>query len=343
MRISVATGFGRTGIAQTVDLAQRLERGGFAGVLVEEAWREPIVPLTAVALATNTIGIGTGIAQIFPINPVVAAQQAAQINELAGNRHTLGLGLGAGFVVERWFGVTYERPLTRMREFVEVVRGILRSPETGPFSYDGSVFRVRKYLLRTSERAVDVPIHIAAVGPKMLELAGEVADGIIVGAIHSPASMEQLAERVAAGAQRSGRDPAQVAVRYFLPCAVSADPAIAQKFGRATLAYTAQYEHYRKALGAEGFGEEADTVAALARQGRMDDARSAVTDAMLERFTIMGDVDDCRRQLARYASYPGHPVLFTVPYGIDEDPALASLRRLADELHPDDILVGHAG
>ena len=179
-----------------------------------------------------------------------------------------------------------------------------------------------------------MPIHIAAVGPKMQELAGEVADGVIVGALHSPEYMEELGHRIRTGAERARRDPATVEIRYFVPCAVADDGARARELARATVVYTAQYPHYRGVMEREGFAAEAGHIAELAREHRHADALYAVTDEMLERFVVAGTIDECRRQLRRYDTYPGSPVLFTVPFGVDESDTLESLRLIADHLDP---------
>jgi alkanesulfonate monooxygenase SsuD/methylene tetrahydromethanopterin reductase-like flavin-dependent oxidoreductase (luciferase family) len=332
LRLSAGFAFSSTPIATGVELALELERGGFERVWIEEAWREPVVPVAATTLGTTSIGVATGIAQIFPVNPVVVAQQAAQLDEISCGRFTLGLGLGASFVVERWFGVDYERPLTRAREFIEVVRGVLASPENGPFSYEGAVFNVRKYRLPFAERAPRVPIYLAAVGPKMQELAGEVADGIVVGALHSPRYMELVQERLATGAQRGGRSAADVDVAYFLPCAVSHDSARARELVKWTLAYTAQYPHYQKILVDEGLEDEVERIYRSLRERDFEGAHAAVTDEMVDRFTVAGTIDECRQQLRRYADYPGVPVLSLIPFRIGEDEVVESLRLSAQGL-----------
>lgn len=328
-------GFGETGIGETVRLAKRFEAAGLPEVLIEEAWREPVVQVAAVAAATSRIGLGTGVAQIFPVNPVVSAQQIAQLYELSDGRFIFGIGVGADFVVERWFGVTYRKPLTRMREFVTVLRGVLDSPAAGPFSFEGEFFNIRRYRLRMASEPVPVPIDIAAVGPRMQELAGEVADGVLIGAIHSPAYMEELRERLATGAARSDRDPEQVRIRYFLPCGIGSDTEAGRERARTILSYVSQYPHYRKALAAEGFTSETDAIGDLVRQHRYADARAAVSDEMLARFSICGTAADCREQLRRYeAEYPGSPVLFTMPFGVPESEAVDALELMADDLTP---------
>jgi alkanesulfonate monooxygenase SsuD/methylene tetrahydromethanopterin reductase-like flavin-dependent oxidoreductase (luciferase family) len=332
-KLSASLIFSRTPLTGLIDLSQRFERAGFERVWFGEAWREPMVPMAGALASTRRIAVGSAIAQIFPVNPVVTAQQAAQLQELGAGRFSHGLGLGASFVVERWFGVPYTRPLRRAREFIDVVRGVLASPAHGPFSYDGEIFRVAKYRLPFAEQPVDVPIWLAAIGPRMQELAGELADGVIVGALHSEESMQTTRERLAAGADRAGRDPGELSIFYYLTCCVSRDSERARALARRSLVYLAQYPHYRRVYAEEGFGKVAEQVALLVRERAMERAEAAITDEMIARFCIAGTVPECRQQLHRYSGYPGEPVLHLVPFRMEEDEVVDSF-RLAAQLAP---------
>ena len=114
-RLGMAVGLRNLTTWDMVGLAESAERAGLDRFLAMEAWRETIVPMAAASLRTSRIGLGTGVMQIFPVNTVQVAVQATEVQELARGRFELGLGLGAGFVMPRWFGVPYERPIRRMR------------------------------------------------------------------------------------------------------------------------------------------------------------------------------------------------------------------------------------
>ncbi|GEL23727.1 5,10-methylenetetrahydromethanopterin reductase [Pseudonocardia sulfidoxydans NBRC 16205] len=329
-RLAASFVFASTPLAVQVDLVRTLEAGGVDHVFFGEAWREPVVPMTAALLGSSTIGVGSAISQIYPVNPVVVAQQAAQLAELGPGRFSLGLGLGASFVVERWFGVPYDRPLRRAREFADIVRGVLASPEAGPFTYSGEIFSVKRYQLPFADAAVRVPVHLAAVGPAMQTLAGEVADGVVVGALHSERTMEQTVARLERGAARRGRTLEDLTIWYYLACCVSTDSDRARAMARRSLVYLTQYPHYRAVYSEEGFATEADTIAGLVRQKEMDRAERVVTDEMIDRFAIAGTVAECRDQLNRYAAYPGVPVLHLIPFRMDEAEVQESFRLAAN-------------
>lgn len=332
-RLSASLIFSKTPIESIVQMGGELERGGFERVWLGEAWREPVVPLTALALQTDTVGLGTAVSQIYPVNPVIVAQQTAQLQEVSGGRFALGLGLGAGFVVERWFGVDYERPLRRAREFIEIVRGVLASPENGPFTYEGEVLSTKKYLLPFADSAVSSPIHLAAIGPKMQELAGELADGIIVGALHSPGYMAETQERLATGAAKADRSLDDVEIWYYLTCCISEDGDRARQLARRNLVYLAQYPHYLKVYEREGFGDVAQRIAALVREKKMAEAEAEIRDEMLDAFCLAGTQAECREQLRRFESYPGVPILHMIPFRIEEDEVRESVRLSAGLLN----------
>lgn len=329
-RLSLAVGPRAGGATHPPSLAAAAEKACLGRFLVMEAWRETVVPITAFSLHTQRIGIGTAVMQIYPVNPVIVALQAAELQELSEGRFSLGLGLGARFVVPRWFGVEYDRPLQRMREFLEVIRGIHTSGGR-PFSYDGSLFQIRKYSLGEKLLA-PVPLHIAAVGPRMQELAGELADGVMVGPLHSDSYLECVRDRLATGAVRTGRDASQVEIFYHLITACNPDNEYARRLARRSIIYCAQHEPYLQRFRAEGFGQEAQRMNEFVREHQEDRAEALVSDAMLERFTVAGTPAECREQLKVHLNRDASPVLMLVPFRITDAEVSASHRYLLDEL-----------
>jgi probable F420-dependent oxidoreductase len=309
------------------------ERRGVPAVWLSEAWRELAVPLTAVASATRDIRIGAGVMQIFPANPVTTALQAMQLQEVSDGRFELGLGLGAGFVVERWFGIPYQRPLRRMKEFVEVFRGVIDSRHGRPFSYAGEIFKVHRYTMPFGAELPDVPVAIAAVGPKMLELAGEVADGVVLGAIHSPAYLAEVRRRLAAGSDRAGRDAASIVVYAVSLCAASADREESRSIARGAITYTAQYPHYRQRMAEEGFGAQTDAIAAKVRAHEQEEALALIDDDMVDRFTISGTPAECRAAMSRISDEIDSVMLTMPPFRMDETETAARVLDAATALN----------
>jgi alkanesulfonate monooxygenase SsuD/methylene tetrahydromethanopterin reductase-like flavin-dependent oxidoreductase (luciferase family) len=323
---------GQTPLAETLAHFELLESRGFDSAWVGEAFREVVVSLAAAATRTERLRLGSGILQIFPVNPVMVAQQAAQLAELSDGRFALGVGLGADFVVERWFGVDYDRPLLRMREFIEIVKGVLAAPARGPFTFSGEVFSVRNYPLPFATEPVEVPIYLAAVGPQMQRLAGELADGIVVGGVNSEAHLAEVEANLARGAERTGRDPSEVEIVYGVPCAVWPESERARELGRGTIVYSTQYPHYRRVWESEGHGELAARIAAHVRAHEMDAAVALVDDDLLDRYTVTGTPAEARASLTRYRRYPGRPLLSLMPFRMSDEEAMEALRVGAREL-----------
>src|SRR5438067_7932481 len=155
---------------------QAEERGFRAAWFPEITFGDAFGPATAVATKTSRIDLATGVVGIWSRSPVTMALQAATLNELSGGRLILGLGLQARGYVEGWHGQTYERPIRAMREYLT----ILRRTFTGePVTFEGELFSVRNFQLTMQPPERPLRIYMAAIGPQMLRLAGELADGVL--------------------------------------------------------------------------------------------------------------------------------------------------------------------
>lgn len=312
-------------------LATKAEQANIGNFYAMEAWRETIVPMTACALHTQNIKLGTAVMQIYPVNPVMVAIQAAELQQTSAGRFSLGLGLGGKFVVSRWYGVSHDRPLRRMREFIEIIRGVHASAGGQPFSYRGQIFDLRKYHLG-DEPVLDVPINIAAVGPKMQELAGELSDGVMIGPLHSTEYLDRVWHRLAIGASRSGRNATDIQVYYHQITACHTDIEQACALARRSIIYLAQHEPYVKQFQLLGFGTEAVEINGLVRQHMYERAERLVTDTMLERLTVFGSPSECRRQLRSCKYAEAIPILMLVPFRTPENQILDSYEILIDGL-----------
>jgi alkanesulfonate monooxygenase SsuD/methylene tetrahydromethanopterin reductase-like flavin-dependent oxidoreductase (luciferase family) len=159
-----------------VERARLAESLGYEAVYVTHiAGRDSLTVLTVYATATERIRLGTGVVPIYSRTPATMAQIAATIDELSGGRFTLGLGLSHRPTVEGWHGQTIDRPVAEMREYVSIVRAILRGEDPPA----GEKWRTGFRLAGLDPRP-DLPIYIAALSPAMLRLAGEIADGVIL-------------------------------------------------------------------------------------------------------------------------------------------------------------------
>jgi F420-dependent oxidoreductase-like protein len=188
MRLGLNLGyFGAAAPSQTVPLVQHAESVGYHSVWTAEAYgSDAVVPLTWVAAHTSTIGLGTAILQMPGRTPANTAMTAATLDLLSDGRVLLGLGLSGPQVVEGWHGQPYGKPLTKTREYVEIVREILRRER--PLEHHGPHYDIpysgpdatglgKPLKLILHPRRAEVPIYLAAIGPKNVALAAEIADG----------------------------------------------------------------------------------------------------------------------------------------------------------------------
>ena len=186
-----------------IDYGVRAEERGFrAAWFPEITFGDAFGPATAVATKTSRLGLGTGVVGIWSRSAVTLALQAATLNELSGGRLLLGVGLQARGYVEGWHGQVYERPVRAMREFVTILRRILAGENV---TFEGEIFSVRDFQLQMQPPERPARIYMAAIGPQMTRLAGELADGILGYCYSAEYVRESVLPNLRAGAERAGR------------------------------------------------------------------------------------------------------------------------------------------
>ena len=296
-RIGIAISGGLTA-TEIVDCAERAEALGYESVWVAEGHGgDQFAILAACALRTKRVRLGTAITSVFVRTAPTIAMAAAAVDELSGGRFVLGLGSSHRVQVGPEHGVEYSKPLGRVRDTTAVVRALLRD---GEVSHDGDTVRIERFDLWFRPFRDDLPIYISALFPKMTELCGEVADGVIL-TRGTLASAAKARAHVAAGARRAGRDARAVEISSLLPTSVSADRDEAFAAARPGLAfYAGFFPRYNRLIAENGFPDEA---AAIARAWAADDrtgAERAVTDDMIAATGIAGQPAECRERLEAY-------------------------------------------
>lgn len=263
-----------------VRLAEAL--GYEAAFVTHIAARESLTVLTAYALASDRIRIGTGVVPIYTRTPATMAQTAATIDELSAGRLVLGLGVSHRIVVEGWHGQTIDRPVTEMREYVAIVRAILRA-EPPPA---GEKWRTGFRLMGLEPRP-ELPIFIAALSPAMLRLAGEVGDGVMLWLCSPEYVGEVVVPQVREGRARADKPLDGFTIVAAVPGGVTSDVSAAYDAMRSELVTYFGLPFYRRMLKRSGFGEE---IAAYdAAGGDLHGMRAAISDRFLERMTAVGD------------------------------------------------------
>lgn len=296
-RIGIAFSGGLTA-TEIADCAERAEALGYESVWVAEGHGgDQFAILAACALRTRRVRLGTAITSVFVRTAPTIAMAAAAVDELSGGRFVLGLGSSHRVQVGPEHGVEYSRPLGRVRDTTAVVRALLRD---GEVSHDGETVRIERFDLWFRPFRGDMPIYISALFPKMLELCGEVADGVIL-TRGTLASAARARAHVAAGAARAGRDAGAVEISSLLPTSVATDRGEAFAAARPGLAfYAGFFPRYNRLIAENGFAQEAAAIARAWAAGDRAGAERAVTDDMIAATGVAGRPAECRERLEAY-------------------------------------------
>ena len=254
--------------------------------------------LTACALATKHIRLGTSISSVFVRSAPTIAMAAACVDHFSGGRFVLGLGSSHRVQVEGEHGLDYSRPVQRIRETVEVVRALLRE---GQACYKGEVFNIERFDLWFRPLRRELPIYLAAVFPKMLRICGEIAQGAVL-TWTTVENARQAAQLVAEGARGAGRRSEEVEVAALISTSVSVDGRAGWESIRGALAYYAGFfPRYNRALAESGFSEAAAAIRRAYLEGhRGAELAALVSDRMLHAVAIIGTPEQCRRRLEEY-------------------------------------------
>jgi 5,10-methylenetetrahydromethanopterin reductase len=261
--------------------------------------------MAAFAAATQTIAVGSGVIDIWTRNPARLASLFSTLDDLAPGRILAGLGAWWEPLATK-VGVRRERPLQAMREVTEALRALLRCD--GPVTYTGRFVRldgVELDYVHQERRAKQVPIYIGATGMRMMELAGEIADGAVLNYLVSPAYNERALAALAAGADRGGRTLADVDRPQLVVCSLDDDRDAALEAARLLVTqYLGQQPHIMAASGvpAELLEDIGKVLTWPAGHDEVVAASKLVPDEMVQMLCAAGTADECRTKVAEYVA-----------------------------------------
>ena len=315
MRLGLNFGYWSSGPSDNVAVAQEAERLGYHSLWTAEAYgSDSVTPLVWLAAKTERINVGTAIMQMPARTPAMAAMTAATIDLLTGGRFLMGIGASGPQVVEGWHGVVYGKLLTRTREYVEIVRMILRRDR--PVEYHGEYYDIpvsggtglgKPLKLIIHPLRPDIPIYLAAIGPKNVALAAEIADGWLP-VFFSPervdvfrASLEEGFARRKDGKSRSDFDIAptvSVVVGDDVDaCRNQVKPQLALYIG----GMGARGKNFYNDLARRyGYEEAAGSIQELYLSGKKNEAIAAVPDALVDEVALCGPRERIRDRLGAW-------------------------------------------
>jgi len=288
-RVSAAT-------AQRVREAAE-ELGYEAAYVTHINGRESLTVVAHYAAHTSTIRLGTGVVPIYTRTPATMAQTAATIQDLSHGRLRLGLGVSHKPVVEGWHGERIGKPATEMREYVAILRAILagRQPPQDTERWHS------QFALGGLGPFPDLPIYLAALSPKMLRAAGEIADGVVLWLCNPHYIRDVVVPEVTAGRAAAGKGLEGFDIVAAVPSACVDDPAEARAAMRRDLLPYFGLPFYRAMLDRSGFGEDLDAYDAAMATGDGDGMQAAISDGFLDVLSPIGDAETVRAGVRRYA------------------------------------------
>jgi F420-dependent oxidoreductase-like protein len=332
MKLAVALPYTDTRWPEVVEYVQEAERLGFEAVFVAEAYSYDAVSImAALAVKTERIKIASGILNVFSRSPALLAQSAGALDMLSNGRFILGLGTSGPQVVQGWHGIPFEKPLQRTREVVEIVRMALRRER---LVYDGQTVKLDMGLkLINHPVRSEIPIIIASLGPKNLEMTGEIADGWMP-TLFDPSKMEVFRPHLDAGLAKSGRTFDALEITPAVPVLLYDDLQLCRQMIRPYVALyiggmgSRERNFYNQLAQRYGYVEEAKLIQDLYLSGDKAGAAAAVPDALVDATSALGNAEQIQASLKRFADAG-----VTMPVlgigALDQESRLKTLEALA--------------
>jgi alkanesulfonate monooxygenase SsuD/methylene tetrahydromethanopterin reductase-like flavin-dependent oxidoreductase (luciferase family) len=273
---------------QRVELAERL--GYESAYVTHIAARDSITVLMAYAARSEKLRLGTGVTPLYSRTPAAAAQSYATLDEFSGGRAIAGLGVSHRPVVEAWYGQQIDKPLREMREYVGIVRAILRGEDPPQGDKFHSAFHFMGF-----EPRPDIPIYLAGLSPGMLRLSGEIADGVVLWLCNPDYIREVVVPTVAEGRAKAGKPAEGFDIVAAVPSAVTGEPDQARAQLRSELIPYFSLPFYRKMIELSGYD---DDIAAFDAAGG-DPAK--ISDGFIDTLAAIGSAEEAIATVRRYA------------------------------------------
>ncbi|MDX6698333.1 MAG: hypothetical protein QOE65_1730 [Solirubrobacteraceae bacterium] len=341
MKLGVNVGYWGLGLTaqQQLSIVQEAERIGYESVWAAEAYGSDTATVLAwLAAGTEKIDVCSGIFQIPGRSAGMTAMTAATLDQLSGGRFRLGLGTSGPQVSEGWHGVRFAKQLQRTREYVEVVRMMLRRERV---EYHGETIELplpdgpgKPLKLTISPVQEEIPIYIAAIGPKNVAQTAEIADGWLP-IFFSPEHVQEFLPLLEEGAARAGRSLDDFDIAPTVNVLITEDIEAARDAMRPVLALyvggmgSRDKNFYNQLMQRYGFEAAAKEVQDLYLDGKKEEAAAALPDELIDTVTLVGPPDAVRDRLAVYAQ-AGVGTLSVSPMAFDAETRLEQLRLVAE-------------
>ncbi len=307
---------------------QYAESLGYDTAVVPEAWgRDAMVKLGHLAARTERIKLLTGIVTVWSRSPTMLAMAAATVDEISKGRLILGVGVTGPKVVEDWHGGKWEKPLQRTREYIDIIRLVVGGKRV---NYDGYFFHLKDFRIQFEPYRDRIPLYIGAVGPKNLQLTGEIADGWVSMEVVWENLPNFLAE-IKKGADGVGRKLDGFDVTAGVQVCFGSDRAAVKKLLQQDMAYRMGGLgpfHYG-AIARQGFEKECAKIKKLWAEFKRAEAAAAVTDEMLEKTAYMGDGAGAKKHIEQLRKAGVKLPVIHLPKGVTHDMIRTTMKTMA--------------
>lgn len=256
-----------------------------------EGLQDPITFAAGLGVATESIRLCTGIVPVFNRPPPLLATAVVAAEQRAPERFVLGLGPSTDNMVDRWFGLEYKKPLTRVRETIGLLRKIFDGEKT---DFTGETLRSKGFRLMEKPTA-SIPIFIGAIGPKMLALAGEVADGVLLNDFTPPDRIAWALEQIDTGAKKAGRRVEDLEIVKRRGISVSTADVDGLEYFRRYIGFYGSAPAYQKIMVRLGYKKVVEAITKGYQERDRQQVKDAVPDEMVNRLFAFGDRAHCQK------------------------------------------------
>ncbi|MCL2141782.1 MAG: 5,10-methylenetetrahydromethanopterin reductase [Methanimicrococcus sp.] len=310
--------------------AKAAEEYGFEYVWVTDHYnnRELYSTLSVLAMATNKIHIGAGVTNPYTRNPAVTASGIASVHELSGGRALVGIGPGDKLTFEA-LGIAAEKPLGTVKETVIVLRELLAGNKV---SFDGEIIQLKNAQIFADKKTAaktKIPIYIGAQGPKMLEMAGAVSDGVLINASH-PDDFKSAVIQIKKGAESAGREFQEIDIAAYTCFSIDENVEKAYSAAKPVVAFivagAADVLLQRHGLSLESKKEIADAIS----YGRFKDLNTLVTDKMADKFSVTGDYDICLKKAKELEKAGVTQIVAGSPLGPNKENSIKMIGKIIE-------------
>ncbi|MBS3815308.1 MAG: 5,10-methylenetetrahydromethanopterin reductase [Hadesarchaea archaeon] len=308
------------------ELGKEIEKAGFDHIWVSDHYHNRFVHsvLSYLALKTNQVSLGPGVTNPYLIHPAVTAAASATLDELSDGRATLGISAGDPFFLQT-VGMKHEKPITTVRESIEVIRGLLSGEK---FDYSGEKFSCNGAEIRFSPKK-PIPIYVGGRGKQMLGVAGSHADGALINAAH-PEDIKESIKYIKKGAEKADVDLEDFDFVAYMATSLGDDVEKAREKARTVTAFVASSAP-KSSIERENISDESiEEVRKHLKSGNISKARDAVTGKMIDAFSVSGKIDLLESRIRELKKLGVTQVVTGSPIGLDTKKAINQIGEILD-------------